>query len=199
MKKYDFLKKLEELLGELPRCDIDSSVEYYSEMIDDKIDEGLSEEEAVCAIGTPEKVAEGILAESPVQKSAPERIKTKRKISGGEITLLILGFPLWFPLLIAALAVVFAIVISLWSVVVSLWATFAALIVSSVACLIVSIIGILTGQFVHGLALLASALIVGGISLFVFIGCKAVNRVMWWLTKVICIGIKRIFVGRGKK
>ena len=45
MKKHDFLEKLEELLDGLQRCDIDSSVEYWGEMIDDKIEEGLTEEE----------------------------------------------------------------------------------------------------------------------------------------------------------
>ena len=60
MKKNDFLEKLEKLLDGLPKCDIDSSVEYYSEMIDDKMEEGLSEEEAVAAIGTPEEIAENI-------------------------------------------------------------------------------------------------------------------------------------------
>ncbi len=199
MKKYDFLEKLEELLSGLPRCDIDSSVEYYGEMIDDKIEEGLSEEEAVDAIGTPEKIAEDILRETPPSKTVSKPVSPKTRRSGMNITLLILGFPLWLPLLIAAFAVVFSIVIALWSVVVSLWATFVALIVSSVACLIVSIIGLFTGQLVHGLALLATALIVGGISLFVYMGCIALTRGMWWLTKVIFRAIKRMLVGRGKK
>ncbi len=199
MKKHDFLEKLEELLDGLQRCDIDSSVEYWGEMIDDKIEEGLTEEEAVRAIGTPEAIADSILAETPIAKNTKEKAAPKKRYGAGNITLLILGFPLWFPLLIAAFAVVFSIVVALWSVVVSLWATFVALIVSSVACFIVSIIGILTGQIVHSLALLATALLAGGISLFVFIGCKALTRGMWWLTKVIFRAIKRIFVGRGKK
>ena len=199
MKKNDFLEKLIKLLDGLPRCDIDSSVEYYSEMIDDKIDEGLNEEEAVAAIGTPEEIAENIISETPVTKAVSKSAKPKEERKGMNITLLILGFPLWFPLLIAALAVIFSVVVSLWAVVVSLWATFVALIVSSVACFIVSIIGILTGQIVHSLALLATALLAGGISLFVFIGCKALTRGMWWLTKVICKGMKRMLVGRGKQ
>lgn len=199
MKKNDFLEKLEKLLDGLPKCDIDSSVEYYSEMIDDKMEEGLSEEEAVAAIGTPEEIAENIISETPVTKAVSKSAKPKEERKGMNITLLILGFPLWLPLLVAALAVIFSVVVSLWAVVVSVWAVFVSLAVSAAACLVVSIIGFMTGQLIHSTALLATALLAGGLSLFAFIACIAVTRGMWWLTKVICKGIKRMLVGRGKK
>ena len=192
MTKIEFLEKLEKLLAGLPRCDVDSSVEYWGEMIEDKIEEGMSEEEAVEAVGTPERIAEDILRESPVQKTVEVEEKPKKRYGGGEITLLILGFTLWFPLLIAALAVVFALVVALWSV-------FVSLAVSALACFVVSIIGILTGQFLHSLAVLAASLITGGLAMFVLIACMDVTRGMWWLTKGTVRLIKRIFVGRGKK
>ena len=50
-----------------------------------------------------------------------------RKMSTWEIVLIALGSPLWVPLLIAALAVVFSLYVSLWSVIISFFAVQASL------------------------------------------------------------------------
>ena len=47
MSKTEFLTELKKALEGLPEEDIEKSLEYYSEMIDDRIEDGLSEEEAV--------------------------------------------------------------------------------------------------------------------------------------------------------
>lgn len=49
--------------------------------------------------------------------------------------LLILGFPLWFPLLIAAVMILFALYAVLWSVVVSVWCVFASLALAAAVCI----------------------------------------------------------------
>lgn len=55
MTKQEFLLRIRNGLAALPKEDIEKSVEYYREMIDDRMEDGLSEEEAVAAIGSPEK------------------------------------------------------------------------------------------------------------------------------------------------
>ena len=47
MDKRTFLNSLREQLYGLSQSDIDKSLEYYSEMIDDRMEDGVSEEEAV--------------------------------------------------------------------------------------------------------------------------------------------------------
>ena len=47
MNKSEFLGELEKSLSELPEKDRSRSLDYYGEMIDDRTEEGLSEEEAV--------------------------------------------------------------------------------------------------------------------------------------------------------
>ena len=47
MNKFDFLTHLRTKLWSIPKEDAERSVEFYSEMIDDRMEEGLSEEEAV--------------------------------------------------------------------------------------------------------------------------------------------------------
>ena len=43
--KQEFLLQLREKLSGLPQADIDERVAFYGEMIDDRVEEGLTEEE----------------------------------------------------------------------------------------------------------------------------------------------------------
>ena len=47
MNKAQFLCELEKLLYGLPQEDIKQSLDYYSEIIDDRIEDGLSEYDAI--------------------------------------------------------------------------------------------------------------------------------------------------------
>ena len=50
MDKRTFLDGLRTALVSLPASEIDKTVAYYEEMIDDRIEEGMSEEEAVASM-----------------------------------------------------------------------------------------------------------------------------------------------------
>lgn len=199
MTKYDFLKELEDKLTGLPRCDIDSSLEYYGEMIDEKIEEGLAEEEAVAAIGTPAEIAESILRETPLAKLVKERVKPKRRLTGMEITLIILGFPIWFPLIIAALAVIFSVIVSLWAGVISLWTVPLALGVSSVAVLISTLISLIACRFGAAFLCLGAALLLAGLTLLSYLVCLYTTKGLIWLCKKIFLLIKKCFIGKGRE
>ena len=58
MKRNEFLSKLKERLWALPEADKQCSLDYYSEMIDDRMEDGLSEEEAVAAIGDLDEIVQ---------------------------------------------------------------------------------------------------------------------------------------------
>lgn len=64
MKKAEFLACLRQRLISLPEDEAGKSAAFYSEMIDDRIEEGMTEEEAVAALGDPSGIAEAILQES---------------------------------------------------------------------------------------------------------------------------------------
>ena len=51
MNKSEFLGALRKGLHGLPQDDIEERLAFYGEMIDDRTEEGLSEEEAVSAVG----------------------------------------------------------------------------------------------------------------------------------------------------
>lgn len=115
MNKRQFISGLRKKLSRLPRKEAEERLNFYSEMIDDRIEEGLSEEEAVRAVGSVENIAKQI----PGAEGADSM---KRELSGWDIALLIIGAPLWAPLLIAALAIYFSLYAILWSLVAVLWA-----------------------------------------------------------------------------
>ena len=93
MSKQEFLEQLRKGLSGLPQEDIEERVSFFNEMIEDRMDEGLTEEEAVMAAGPVEEIIEQTVADIPFAKIAKERIKPKRQLKTWEIVLLIL---IWF-------------------------------------------------------------------------------------------------------
>ena len=106
MTKMQFLMSLHNRLSGLPRDEIEERLNFYSEMIEDRMEEGLSEEEAVSAVGSVGEIASQIIADFSFAKIAGDRIKPKRHLKAWEIILLALGSPLWLSLAVAVLAVI---------------------------------------------------------------------------------------------
>lgn len=174
MTKEVFFLSLRDKLSVLSQKDMEEHLIFYSEMIDDRVEEGLSEEEAVAAVGSVEEIAHQILAAVPFEEEKTNKPKEYGKV--WEIFLLILGSPLWLPLLIAGFAVAFSLYISLWAVIIFLWAVFISVAASAFA-LIVCGIGFPFGGFVlQGIAMLGAGLFCTGFSVFAFFGCKAVTK-----------------------
>ena len=203
MTKQEFLRRLEEGLAGLPQEDLAERLSFYSEMIDDRMEEGLSEEEAVAGIGPVVEIAPAMSTEAPAlaweaeQAPAPlsvsEEAAAKPKRSTGEILLLILGFPLWFPLLIAAALVVFVLLFSLWVVLFSLWAAGITLIISGVGGLVLGVWYILRGETLPGLAVIGAGLALCGIAVFWYYGCQALTKAARTLTQKTAAAAKKIF------
>lgn len=194
MNKQEFLGQLRKGLYGLPQDDVEERLTFYGEMIEDYIEEGISEEDAVSKIGSVDEIVSQIVAETPLTKIAKERIKPKRKLSAGEIVLLVLGAPLWLSLVISALAVIFSLYISLWSVLVSLWAVFASLAACSIGGVLACVIFTVSDNFTSGIAILAAGLVCAGLAIFMFYGCKAATKGTLLLTKKIAIWIKNCFI-----
>ena len=75
MNKTEFLAAIAEKLGALSKSDMENSLAYYSEMVEDYMENGKTEEEAVAAIGTPEEIAAQILMEQPLPKIVKAKVK----------------------------------------------------------------------------------------------------------------------------
>lgn len=194
MNKTDFLHSLTDRLSLLPCEEISDRLDYYSEMIDDRMEDGLTEEEAVAELGTVDDIAAQILSDIPLATLVKGKVKSKRRMTAWEIILLVLGSPIWLSLLIAAFAVVLSLYISLWAVVISLWAVFASLIACAVGGVAACIALALTGNVITGIALLGTGLICAGLAIFLFFGCRAATKGTLQLAKMTVLGIKRCFL-----
>lgn len=111
-----------------------------------------------------------------------------------KLTLIILGSPLWLSLLIAILAIVISVFSVLCAAIISLWACFGAAVASAFAGIIGGIILAFTGYLPSGIALIAAALVCGGLSFFFFFGCKAATCSILLATKKIMIWLKKSFI-----
>ena len=194
MNKQEFIGNLRVNLSGLPKSDVEERLNFYSEIIDDRVEEGLSEEEAVLELGNADEVASQIIEEIPFAKIARERIKTRRRLRVWEITLLAVGSPIWISLIISAIAVVVSLYASLWAAVISLWAVFVSFIASALGCVAGGIGLAVLGEGIVGLACIGAGLITAGLAVFSFYGCKSATGGVCVLAKKIILGIKKYFV-----
>ena len=198
MNRQEFLGRLDSGLAGLPQEDIAERLAFYNEMINDRMEDGLTEEEAVAAIGPVEEIVSQIIAETPLPKLVRERIRPKRQLQVWEIVLLILGSPLWIPLLIAFFAVVLSLYIVIWAVIFSLWVVFAAIAVSSLACFGASVWLIFRGGLIPASGAFGACLVLAGLAVFLFFACTALTKGAAILTKKIALGVKSLFIRKEK-
>ena len=108
MSKDAFIGELRHRMAGLPQDAVERTVEYYSELIADSMEDGLTEAEAVERLGSLDEIVASVVKETPLTQIVQTRVQEKKAkgVSAWVIVLLILGAPVWLPLLIAVLAVV---------------------------------------------------------------------------------------------
>ena len=198
MKKAHFLHELSIRLSSLPYEDTKRSLEYYSEMIDDRMEEGSSEEDAIQSIGSTDEIAAQIIEEIPVIKTVKEQIRPKREMQAWETVLLILGAPIWLSLLISVFAVILSVYVSAWAAVISLWAVFVSLLACALSGSGTGLIFLFCNHTLSGTLLISASLVCAGLSIFVFFGCKAATKGIVLITKYIALKIKNTFIKKGE-
>ena len=194
MTKLEFILALKNRLSALPQDEVDDRLTFLAEMIDDRIEEGLSEEEAIKDIGTVDDVVNQILAETPLIKIVKHKVKPAQKMRAWEIVLIAVGSPIWLSLLIALFAVVISAYAVIWSVVAAAWSVFAAIAGSAVGALAGGIVLICVDNLLVGLALIGASLVLAGLSIFAFIGCIKITKGTVWLTGKLALAIKKLFI-----
>ena len=202
MSREAFLAELRQRLAGLPREELEERLAFYSEMIDDRLEDGLAGEEAVSELGTPETVAAQILAEVPMSVLVREKVRPKEKTEekpwGWKTILIILGFPIWFSVLVAVLAVGFSLYVSLWAVVVSLWAVAVSFAAGVLACLAGVALYMLKGNPGGAGCALGGALICAGLTFLWTAACIAVTKGAARLTKGVWLDIKTLLGRKGR-
>ena len=196
MNKQEFLDALRRSLSGVPESEIAERIDFYGEILDDKIEEGLTEEQAVEQLGDLDDIVSQILSEIPLTKLARERVKPRRKMRVWEIVLLAMGSPIWLTLLLVAFSVLISLIAVGFSVIVSLWAVFGAFVGGGVGGFLAGIFLLLVDSPASALLLVGAGLALAGLSIFAFFGCKAATYGAVLLTKKTLLAIKRLFVRR---
>ena len=214
MNKKDFLDALRRELRTLPEAEIEKSVSYYSEIIDDTVENGLTEEQAVTSLGPMDKIVGQIMLDAPInalvmskinqrreQREAvqtPEQPEKKRSRSVLSTILIIIGFPVWFPLLISFGAVVLSLYVVLWSLVICAFAVAASLAAAGILLLFTALF--FPGTLPVGILFaIGAALILIGLAFLFFPLAKLCAVGSAKLTAAIARGIKTRIIGGKKK
>ncbi|MBE7091193.1 MAG: DUF1700 domain-containing protein [Clostridiales bacterium] len=197
MKKTDFLVALTVKLKGFPEEDVKKSLEFYGEMIDERIEDGMPEEEAVAAVGSVDEIVSQITANTPMVQLLKQKLTLNRKLTAGEKALLICGSPLWLVLIIAALACVFALYVSLWAGVVVLYAIPVCFGVGGVGGLIYSVFVGIGSTWGSGLAFAGASLILIGLALPAYYVCKFTAKALIKLGVFFWQCIKKAFAKKG--
>ena len=199
MNKQDFLEAMKFGLSGLPQDDVDRSIDFYEEMIDDHMEEGMTEEDAVAAVGPVNEIVHQILSEVPLTKLV--KAKANHNWSTWEIVLLVLGSPIWLSLLIAAGAVLLAVYIVLWSVVLVLYTV-------DISFALIGILGIvgslfyaftLGGSLPGALLFVGTGLIFSGLALLLISGSEQITKGMAYISKKLFQSIKMPFIKKGER
>jgi uncharacterized membrane protein len=196
MNKQDFVEELRRLLSDLPWEDAKRSIEFYSEMIDDLVEEGKTEEEAVASVGTPAEVAAAVRAEFPADGTLPkeEAPKKKRKIAPWVWVLLILGSPVWGSLLIALVSALLCFCVGVLAMALCLWSAFLAPGAAAILLIAGAAVAAFGGNLPAGGMMLGAGLFCAGISILFWFFCLWVTKVLFrWGKKGVefLVGLKK--------
>lgn len=119
MNKQEYINRLNELLACLPADHRLESISFYEEMIDDRMEDGMTEEQAVAGLDAPGIAAEKILDDLPAVPRVV--VKTRRKSRALLWGAAIIGSPLWVALALAFAATVLGIYLCIWLLAACIW------------------------------------------------------------------------------
>lgn len=140
----------------------------------------------------------GFLVGEICEQRENDEKKPNRNLGTFRIVLLVMGSPVWFSLLLAALAVGFSLYIAMWSMVIALWAIFGAVIGCAFGGVVLCVKACFSGNGLVGMATIGASLICAGLSIFLFYGCKLATKGAIALTKIV-VNWVRSFHFKGRK
>jgi uncharacterized membrane protein len=193
MLKQEFLAQLRSGLEAASIEDIDECIEFYDEMISDRIESGMNEESAVAQMESIDSIISNYKAEKPVAKLIMDKVQKSHDDAKGKgkgalwIVLAIIGFPIWLPILIVVFALLLTLYIVLWCIVIAVFCVLVAIGAVALSGLFVFIM-MFTGivPWPLGIFSLGAGLFLGGLAALLW-------HPIWSLCKAIAGMIPAIF------
>lgn len=175
MNKSEFLNLLESKLAELPDNEIKKSLTYYSEMIDDRIEDGESESDAVASLGSVDEISKSVISQTPLSAHIKESAKKKVRLKILIIILLILGSPIWLSILLTLFSVILSLYAAIASIIIALYSVVAAFLLGGAAAVLGSPI-IMYSNMYTGIALIGAGFILFGLGIFLAYGTVILSK-----------------------
>lgn len=202
MNKEEFLLTLRQKLEAQSVANIDNMIDFYDEMICDRIEDGMSEEEAISAMEPIDKIVSEAVLDKTIPVLVKEKVEKSRKTAKAKgtqglwIALAIIGFPIWFPLAITFGTLLFGIYLIIWILIICLFILLASIGAGALGGLILLPYGVIRGAIGWPAIFL-------GIGSFLFLGGLVV--LLWKpicncavafgkLAKRFVLSIKKLFV-----
>lgn len=202
MNKQQFIIALSSRLAYLPREDVEKAVAFYIEAIDDRIEDGMSEYEAVAAMGGIDSVVHAIEAEMPLSAIVRQRVKSSRERSersGGHsawwIVLAVLGSPVWLTLVCLLGGLVVSVYAVVWALVAAVFAVLLALCASAVCMLVYAAARLFSAGLSAALLCLGMALLMAGAAAALLWPCVTLSKIMVKLPLRFWRWVKGLFIG----
>ena len=192
MNKTEFSDALRRALGKLPSYEVEQSIAFYSEMIDDRVEDGMSEADAVAALGPVGAIDAQIIAETPVIPKAIAKANTGSRTLN--VVLLVVFSPIWVPLVLALVVAALMVYLSIWMVIVALWTVVAVLILCAPIGFFLLAWCLANGYPLTGLFQLGAGLAASGLGLFAWFGVLAASKGLVSLTGTFGRWVKSRFV-----
>ena len=199
MNKQEFLIELKQHLKGIAPEDISGSIEYYSEMIDDAVEDGMTEEEAVASLGDMDEIERQLrsrgekTAKTPPEPEVsvmPEPVPERKNSDKTAVIILLI---VCIPVIIGLLSAAAGIYLGMWGAVIGFYAAAVGMGISG-AALIISSPFVQTAlpeilvQFGIGMVLLS-------VSAPFFMLCSLLSKGLVELLKLIIRLIQNFFKG----
>ena len=193
MLKQEFLTQLRSGLEAASIEDIDECIEFYDEMISDRIESGMNEESAVAQMESIDSIISNYKAEKPVAKLIMDKVQKSHDEAKGKgkgalwIVLAIIGFPIWLPILLVVLALLLTLYILLWCIVIAVFCVMITIGAGAIAGLFIFVM-MFTGivPWPLGIFSLGAGLFLGGLAVLLW-------KPIWSLCRSIAGMIPAIF------
>ncbi len=186
MTKNEFTEELKSRINHLPKSERKKLLQYYYEMISERMEEGMTEAQAIDALGNLDE----LFAEFPPAKKEP---KKGIKLRAWHIIMLIIGAPLWIPLIAVMLCLVLAFYIVIWALVICFYVVFVALAASGFAITMASFISIFYGGAPYFFLLFGAGAVVSGFAILWLLVCNLFAKAMAKVTAKTAKGLFRFF------
>ena len=190
MNKAEFLQALAARLNGLTAQERERALNFCAEGIDDRVEDGMEENDAVAALGDVETVARELLADRPLRAVVRERVR--REGSAGRIALLICASPLLLTLFAVGLSAYAA----LWAAMIAVYAAVASLLIAGAACALGGVALMFVQGAAPGLCVCGAGLVSFALGLLLIDPVKTAGKGLWKLTKAFGRGCKRLIVGK---